>query len=128
MESECDELVQGQSAMNQLMNEFCESVAASEEAASMLSTTDALSSSIERSVASLVTGISATLTQADSARTGKVGLGTELRNEQIRAVELELELEERTKALEEAMRQSAALSERLKQSSKDNSELTRQVT
>ena len=121
LETEKFELLQAQSAMAQLMNEFYSSVSASEDAAGMLSTIDALSAMIDRDLESLVPNLSSALTQVDAARVGKAALGADFHT-------LQLELEEQRKAAADALEECARLKVQLKTLGDEKDEFKKKVT
>ncbi len=120
LETEKFELLQAQSAMGQLMNEFYSSVSASEDAAEMLSTIDALSAMIDRDLEFLKPNLSSALSQVDAARVGKAALGADFHT-------LQLELEEQRKAAADALEECAQLKVRLKTLGDEKDEFKKKV-
>jgi chromosome segregation ATPase len=120
LEAEKLELLQAQSAMGQLMNEFFSSVSAAEDAATMLSALDSLAAMIDRNLDSLVPSLSSALTQVDAARVGKAALGADLHT-------LQLELEERKKSAAGALEECARLTAQLKMLGDEKDEFKKKV-
>ncbi len=121
LEAEKFELLQAQSAMGQLMNEFYCSVSAADDAAGMLAIIDELTARIDGDLESLVPGLSCTLTQVDAARVGKVALGADLHT-------LQLELEERKRAAADAFEECTRLEAELKKLGDEKDEFKKKVT
>jgi hypothetical protein len=122
LETEKFELLQAQSAMGQLMNEFYSSVSASEDAAGILSAIDALSALIDRDLDSLVPSLSYALTQVEAARVGKAALSAA----DFQA--LQLELEERRNAAADALEECARLTAQLKTLGDEKDEFKKKVS
>ena len=124
LEEERRQLLQSQSDMSQLLGEFYSSVSAAEDAAGMLSDVELLSSSIEGCLASLLPELQA---QSVALQIGKGNLAADLELVQYRVIELEKQLEERTKAVEKVSEECANLSALEAEHSKARRHLTKQL-
>ena len=96
LEEENAQLIQGQSELSQLMTEFYSSMSAAEEAAGTLSVVEELSRDVDFKLNGLLPDLQ---NKINSVQSGRADIGEDLRSEQLRVVELEMELEERSKTV-----------------------------
>jgi chromosome segregation ATPase len=120
LEEERDQLIQAQSESGQLMVEFFASVSAAEDAAAALSALEELSQSLEGSLTALVPEIQmkTLAAQSQSVRAGE---------EQLRVIQLEMELEERGKEASDAKEELERLNAKLDQLVSEKAEFQAQV-
>lgn len=124
LEEERDQLSQAQSETGQLMAEFFASVSAADDAAVALSELEGLSQRVEELLATLVPEIQ---TKALAAQNQNGGAGEDLRSEQLRVLELEMELEERSKEADNVKNELDILTAKLEQLATEKAGLEEQV-
>ena len=125
LEEEQSASAQIQVGWTQLLGEFSSSVLAAEAAAEMLSGMEELAASVEGKVVSLVPCIASILTKP--AATLQDDSRADQGSEQLKIVELEMELEERNKAAEDAQEENARLSAAVEQLHLEKEDLENKV-
>ncbi len=107
--------------------ELNDSVSSAHSVYVMLSSVEGLAAQLEKDLGPASAGISEVLIQNAGAQVARQHLERILRAEKERVIELELTLEERSKASDLAARDNSELTLRLKTLIEENSELMRQV-
>jgi chromosome segregation ATPase len=100
---------ESQLGMAQLMGEFSSSVSAGEEAAEILNSIEDLTAAAEGRLSDLAPCIGRILVKAAAVQTAQQTSTKSKESEQLRFVELEMELDQRSKAAHNAVEESARL-------------------
>ena len=117
---------QTQLNLAQLAGEFSSSVSAAEDAAELLGKSEDIAAAVEAGLATLADGIELSIVRASAAQR-KLDVSTVPGPEQLRIVELEMELEEKTKSAEAALEECERLSAEVKQLGHEKDELQSMV-
>ena len=124
LEEENAQLIQGQSELSQLMTEFYSSMSAAEEAAGTLSVVEELSRDVDFKLNGLLPDLQ---NKINSVQSGRADIGEDLRSEQLRVVELEMELEERSKTVAATKEECDQLSAQVSQLVEEKASLEAQA-
>ena len=124
LEEENAQLIQGQSELSQLMTEFYSSMSAAEEAAGTLSVVEELSRDVDFKLNGLLPDLQ---NKINSVQSGRADIGEDLRSEQLRVVELEIELEERSKTVAATKEECDQLSAQVSQLVEEKASLEAQA-